>query len=403
MRLVFACFYGILFASLIGTTQTSADPDLGPQVTEIRIWEHPSYTRLVLELTAEVKPRILLISNPYRIVLDLPRTEFLVSMAQQEQVGVVKSFRFGLFKPEVSRLVIDLARPAVVARNFILMPSDQKPYRLVLDFRPVSNEEFTVAAVKTRVTEPSTDKGIENSPLHHEENVNEKFTIVVDAGHGGVDPGAIGRNGFYEKTVALAAAKELKKALEKFGSYRVVLTRDTDIYLPLKQRVAIARQVAGDLFVSIHADSIKNQDIRGGHVYTLSEKASDKAAQALAEKENQSDVIAGFDLEEHPADVSSILVSLAQRETNNSSAKAANSIVDEWKTRGLTLLRKPHRQAGFAVLKAPDIPSVLVELGFLSNKEEAYMLSNASTRLPLIKALAQSLHNYIQTTETPQK
>ena len=403
MRLVFACFYGILFASLIGTTQTSADPDLGPQVTEIRIWEHPSYTRLVLELTAEVKPRILLISNPYRIVLDLPQTEFLVSMAQQKQVGVVKSFRFGLFKPEVSRLVIDLARPAVVARNFILMPSDQKPYRLVLDFRPVSNEEFTVAAVKTRVTEPSTDTGIENSPLHHEENVNEKFTIVVDAGHGGVDPGAIGRNGFYEKTVALAAAKELKKALEKFDSYRVVLTRDTDIYLPLKQRVAIARQVAGDLFVSIHADSIKNQDIRGGHVYTLSEKASDKAAQALAEKENQSDVIAGFDLEEHPADVSSILVSLAQRETNNSSAKAANSIVDEWKTRGLTLLRKPHRQAGFAVLKAPDIPSVLVELGFLSNKEEAYMLSNASTRLPLIEALAQSLHNYIQTAETPQK
>ena len=350
MRLVFACFYGILFASLIGTTQTSADPDLGPQVTEIRIWEHPSYTRLVLELTAEVKPRILLISNPYRIVLDLPRTEFLVSMAQQEQVGVVKNFRFGLFKPEVSRLVIDLARPAVVARNFILMPSDQKPYRLVLDFRPVSNEEFTLAAVKTRVTESSTDKGIENSPLHYEENVNKKFTIVVDAGHGGVDPGAIGKNGFYEKTVALAAAKELKKALEKFGSYRVVLTRDTDIYLPLKQRVAIARQVAGDLFVSIHADSIKNQNIRGGHVYTLSEKASDKAAQALAEKENQSDVIAGFDLEKHPADVSSILVSLAQRETNNSSAKAANSIVDEWKTRGLTLLRKPHRQAGFPIL-----------------------------------------------------
>ena len=403
MRLVFACFHCILFISLIGTNQTSADSDPGTQVTEIRIWEHPSYTRLVLELTQEVKPSILLISNPYRIVVDLPRTEFLVSMAQQEQVGVVKSFRFGLFKPEVSRLVVDLASPAVVARNFLLMPSDQKPYRLVLDFRSVSNEEFTVAAVKTRTTESSADTGLEDTPLHYEENVDKQFTIVVDAGHGGVDPGAIGKNGFYEKTVALAAAKELKKALEKFGTYRVVLTRDTDVYLPLKQRVAIARQVAGDLFVSIHADSIKNQNIRGGHVYTLSEKASDKAAQALAEKENQSDVIAGFDLEEHPADVSSILVSLAQRETNNSSAKAANSIVDEWKTRGLTLLRKPHRQAGFAVLKAPDIPSVLVELGFLSNKEEAYMLSNASTRMPLIEALAQSLHNYIQTIEKPQR
>ncbi len=403
MRVVFAYFYSILFTSLFGTAQTSAEPDLGPQVTEIRIWEHPSYTRLVLEVTKEVKPEILLISNPYRIVLDLRQTEFLVSMARQEQVGVVKSFRFGLFKPEVSRLVIDLATPSVVARNFILTPSDEKPYRLVLDFRPASDEEFTAAAVKTRATKSAPDRTEESAPLPHKDDVDKKFTIVVDAGHGGVDPGAIGKNGFYEKTVALAAAKELKKALEKFGSYRVVLTRDTDIYLPLKQRVAIARQVAGDLFVSIHADSIKNQDIRGGHVYTLSEKASDKAAQALAEKENQSDVIAGFDLEEHPADVSSILVSLAQRETNNSSAKAANSIVDEWKTRGLTLLRKPHRQAGFAVLKAPDIPSVLVELGFLSNKEEAYMLSNASTRLPLIKALAQSLHNYIQTTEKPQK
>lgn len=403
MRLILACFYGMIFTSLIGTNQPSADPNLEPKVTEIRIWEHPNYTRLVLELTAEVKPRILLISNPYRIVLDLPQTEFLVSMAQQQQVGVVKNYRFGLFKPEVSRLVIDLATPAVVAKNFMLMPVDQKPHRLVLDFRPASDEEFTAAAVKTRKNEASieTEKAIEDTPLPYQENTDRKFTIVVDAGHGGVDPGAIGKNGFYEKTVALAAAKELKRALERFDSYRVVLTRDTDVYLPLKQRVAIARQVSGDLFISIHADSIKNQRIRGGHVYTLSEKASDKAAQALAEKENQSDVIAGFDLEKHPADVSSILLSLAQRETNNSSAKAANSIVDEWKTRGLTLLRKPHRQAGFAVLKAPDIPSVLVELGFLSNTEEASMLSNASTRLPLIKALAQSLHNYIQTVQGP--
>ena len=402
MRLALACFYGILCISLLGTTQPSANPDLPSKVTEIRIWEHPSYTRLVLELTSEVKPKILLISNPYRIVLDLPQTEFLVSMAQRQEVGVVKNYRFGLFEPGVSRLVIDLASPAVVARNFTLMPIDQKPHRLVLDFRPASDDEFAAAALATRATQSSPEKAFENTAVRYQENGDKEFTIVVDAGHGGVDPGAIGKNGFYEKTVALAAAKELKNALEAFDDYRVVLTRDTDVYLSLKQRVAIARQVAGDLFISIHADSIKNQDIRGGHVYTLSEKASDKAAQVLAEKENQSDVIAGFDLEEHPADVSSILVSLAQRETNNSSAKAANSIVDEWKSRGLTLLRKPHRQAGFAVLKAPDIPSVLVELGFLSNREEAYMLSHASTRIPLIEALAQSLHNYIQTVKRPQ-
>ena len=399
MRLALAYFFGILLANLLEIPQPSAESHIGPRVTEVRIWEHPGYTRLVLELTSDVKPSILLISNPYRIVLDLPKTEFLVPMEQQKKVGVIRNYRFGLFKPEVSRLVIDLATPAVVARNFILMPIDGKPYRLVLDFRPASEVEFTAAAVKTRAKETPLEKAIENTDLNYQENADKKYTIVVDAGHGGVDPGAIGKNGFYEKTVALAAAIELKGALEQFDNYRVVLTRSTDVYLPLKQRVAIARQVAADLFISIHADSIKNQNIRGGHVYTLSEKASDKAAQALAEKENQSDVIAGFDLEEHPADVSSILVSLAQRETNNSSARAANSIVDEWKARGLTLLRKPHRQAGFAVLKAPDIPSVLVELGFLSNREEAYMLSNAATRLPLIEALAQSLHDYIQSIE----
>ena len=284
-------------------------------------------------------------------------------------------------------------------RNFLLLPTELKPYRLVLDLRVVSETEFTAESAKVRVKKNSSREINTNSDIINHENPKDKFTIVLDAGHGGVDPGAIGRNGFYEKTVALAAAKELERALNGIGTYSVILTRNTDIYLSLRERIAFARQVEANLFISIHADSIKNRHTRGGHVYTLSENASDKEAAALAEKENQADVISGFDLEQHDADVSSILVDLAQRETNNSSARAANAIVKGWRSRGFRLLRNAHRQAGFVVLKAPDIPSVLVDLGFLSNPEEAAILSKRASRQPLIDALAQSIHNYIQSVE----
>ena len=373
------------------------------QVTEIRTWEHPDYTRLVLEVTSEVRPEIFLISNPYRIVLDLPAAEFLVPMEPRKGMGVIKNYRFGLFEPGTSRLVIDLTGPAIVKDSFILPPTEHKPHRLVLDLRTATKKEFLAKATGSQIKRTSVPETAENTGITNQDHHNHNFTIVLDAGHGGVDPGAIGKNGFYEKTVALAAAKELGQLLQVIGPYKVVLTRNTDIYLPLRQRVAVARRVKGDLFISIHADSIKNRNIRGSHVYTLSEQASDKEAEALAEKENKSDIIAGFDLEQHPADVSSILLSLAQRETNNSSARAANSIVKEWRSRGLKLLRKPHRQAGFAVLKAPDIPSVLVELGFLSNATEAAMLSSPASRKPLISALAQSIHNYIQIGEQSDK
>ena len=369
------------------------------KVTQIRAWEHPDYTRLVLELTSEAQADIILIANPYRIVVDLPEAEFLMPMETSKQVGVIQNYRFGLFAPGTSRLVIDLSNPAVVERNFLLLPTETQPHRLVFDLRPVTDKEFTAQSTQIRLKKNSSTETNTNLNIVDDENRKNKFTIVLDAGHGGVDPGAIGKNGFYEKTVALAAAKELERALTGIGPYRVVLTRNTDIYLSLRERVAFARRVKANLFISIHADSIKNRDIRGGHVYTLSEKASDKEAAALAEKENQADVIAGFDLEQHDSDVSSILVDLAQRETNNSSARAANTIVKEWKTRGFRLLRNTHRQAGFVVLKAPDIPSVLVELGFLSNPEEAAILSKSASRKPLIDALAQSIHNYIHSVE----
>ena len=185
--------------------------------------------------------------------------------------------------------------------------------------------------------------------------------------------------------------------INSIGNYRVLLTRRKDIFLPLRDRVAIGRASQADLFLSIHADSIGDGNIRGTHIYSLSETASDKEAEALAAKENKADIIAGINLAAHPPDVSSILLDLSQRETNNFSAKAGNIVIKELQHRGMVLLRKPHRQAGFAVLKAPDVPSLLIELGFLSNAGDVAQLSTAATRAPLLRALSYAIDKYFKT------
>ncbi len=214
--------------------------------------------------------------------------------------------------------------------------------------------------------------------------------IVLDPGHGGVDPGAIGVSGAYEKNITLAMAREVKAQLEKTGRYKVHLTRDRDVFIRLRDRIAIARQHGADLFVSLHADAVQNPQIRGLSVYTLSQNASDSEAQALAEKENKADLIAGIDLSHESADVANILIDLAQRETMNRSAVFAGGLVDEM-GRSTPLLGNTHRFAGFAVLKAPDVPSVLVELGYLSHKDEERQLRQADYRQKLAKSVVRSV------------
>ncbi len=217
--------------------------------------------------------------------------------------------------------------------------------------------------------------------------------IVIDPGHGGVDPGATGVSGIYEKHITLAMARELKVALEKNGRYRVYLTRDRDVFIRLRDRVAIARQYGADLFVSLHADAVQNPQIRGLSVYTLSQNASDSEAQALAEKENKADLIAGVDLSHETPDVAGILIDLAQRETMNRSAGFASELVDEV-GQEMDLLGNTHRFAGFAVLKAPDVPAVLVEMGYLSNEFEEKQLRQPQYRARLAKALAKAVERY---------
>ncbi len=217
--------------------------------------------------------------------------------------------------------------------------------------------------------------------------------IVIDPGHGGVDPGATGVSGTYEKHITLAMARELKTMLERNGRYRVHLTRDRDVFIRLRERIAIARAQGADLFVSLHADAVQNPQIRGLSVYTLSRNASDAEAQALAEKENKADLIAGIDLTHESADVAGILIDLAQRETMNRSAGFATELVDEV-GQEMDLLGNTHRFAGFAVLKAPDVPAVLVEMGYLSNESEEKMLRQPQYRARLAKSIAKAVERF---------
>ncbi|CAA7620645.1 N-acetylmuramoyl-L-alanine amidase [Candidatus Terasakiella magnetica] len=217
--------------------------------------------------------------------------------------------------------------------------------------------------------------------------------IVIDPGHGGVDPGATGVSGIYEKHITLSMARELKAALEKGGRYKVHLTRDRDVFIRLRDRVAIARQQGADLFISLHADAVQSPQIRGLSVYTLSQTASSSEAQTLAEKENKADLIAGIDLSHESADVAGILIDLAQRETMNRSAGFATEMVDEV-GQELDLLDNTHRFAGFAVLKAPDVPAVLVEMGYLSNEYEEKQLRQPVYRARLAKAISKAVERF---------
>jgi N-acetylmuramoyl-L-alanine amidase len=306
--------------------------------------------------------------------------------------------RHGNLEPGISRIVFDLNRPVSIQSAFTLPASGEKPPRLVIDFANASPSVFATTnnsvygnLSKDTVTTQTSARAPEiPAPAN-----TQKPLVIIDAGHGGVDPGAIG-DGIYERNITLALAKELKSQLERSGHYRVKLTRDTDTFIKLGNRVKFARQNGGDLFISLHADALDKPNVSGASVYTLSEKASDAQTAKLAARENKVDLIAGVDLETEDKEVADILMDLAMRETMNQSKFFANTIVQNFKNNGIKTLDTAHRSAGFAVLKAPDIPSVLVEAGFISNKKEAQLLNTPGHRQKIATALKDGIDAYFQ-------
>lgn len=359
-------------------------------VTAVRTGVHVGLTRLVLDLTNKVEFHAFTLANPYRVVVDLSPLEWKITTRDENFRGMISNLRFGHPDRKSSRMVVDARGPVQVKSAFLLPPQGNWGYRFVLDLAQVDEASFVNSIGASKSLSKKTENYTQSTPPRRS---GKNWVIVLDPGHGGADPGAIGVTGVYEKIVTLSAARDLSKILKKSGKYDVILTRNSDKFLRLRDRVSIARGAAADIFISLHADAIKKRNVRGASVYTLSEKASDAEAAALAAKENKADLIGGVQLDGKSEEVTNILIDLVQRETMNLSAGFANVVLPELGKRVRTL-RNGRRFAGFAVLKAPDIPSVLVEMGYLSNSHDERLLSSSKGRRPIIEALARAIERF---------
>lgn len=364
------------------------------QVDKVRMGQQKDATRLVLESKYQtVKPiKTFSLVSPPRFVLDFPETKFKTDVVHLKtpKGGIIKGVRQGLFKPGVTRMVIDLEKPAKPS-VFALKKSGSKGHRLVVDLSPASSKEIAsqqklqkrMAAVKAKAPEVVTfDKKTED------------IIVVIDAGHGGVDPGAIGKYKTYEKHITLAVAKKVAAEINKKKGYKAYLTRSKDIFVPLSERVKMAQRRRADVFVSVHADAHKNRKVRGGSVYVLSDKSSDREASRLARNANRGDLIAGIRMNNEPSYVQKILIDLTQRETMNKSALLAKEVLDQMKG-AVKVRKKKVAFAGFRVLKAPEIPSILVEMSYLSNPTEEKQLRSKKHQQRLAKAIASGVENYV--------
>jgi N-acetylmuramoyl-L-alanine amidase len=371
-------FLVVIFLLMMGATAALA----APEVRDMRIGAHPGKTRFVLDLSEPIPYRAFTLADPFRVVVDLPEVEWLAGdLPAGISTGAVQAMRFGRFEPGTMRIVLDVKHPVVIEKVYVLSPRDGKAHRFVLDLR---------ATLKPR------RKPINTLPM-----------IVIDAGHGGVDPGAISVTGYKEKQLTLDYARALRDALLATRRYRVTVTRADDRFIKvtvtraddrfikLRDRMGVAQRAGGDLFISLHANTHKSRKIRGASVYTVSEKASDAEAARVAETENAADAIAGVNLSQHPDDVRDILLDLTWRETKNLSKQFADTIIREVGTVN-KLLPNSHRFAGFAVLKSPSVPSVLLEVGYMSNPKEARMLQTKSHRNKVVGAMVRAIDRYFE-------
>lgn len=374
-------------------------------VSDIRVGVHPNKTRFVLDLSEAIEYRVFTLANPFRVVIDLPEISWRIkSRTLPHKAGLIDGLRFGAFRAGISRVVLDLKGPIRVKSSFIIPPAGAKPHRFVLDLVATEPDAFITglrAPPKFILArKPAAEEGgVKFIPGHKpKRSAVKKHVITIDPGHGGIDPGATGKTGVLEKNITLSAARDFKRILEGSGRYKVFLTRRRDTFIRLRDRIAIARDRGAELFISIHADTIPRRKIRGLSVYTLSEKASDQEAADLAEKENKSDLIAGIDLTDESKVVTNILIDLAQRESMNESSRFAGYLVNELR-KVTRLLSNAHRFAGFAVLKAPDVPSILMELGFLSNIDDERNLKDKRYRRKLGVAILNSVDEFFSRVE----
>jgi N-acetylmuramoyl-L-alanine amidase len=356
----------------------AAQTDGAAGVLKVRLGGDAQQTRIVVELDHSVSGRLLKSEDPRRVVVSLPQVAAAGGM-QGQGAGLVKSWAIDETAGG-AQVKLELVRAAVVKRRFLLAPGDGvSVYRYVID---LAEAGATLAPAKAAA--PRIEKV--KAPLQPVRPA--KKVVVIDAGHGGKDPGAQGADN-REKDLTLAAARALRDQLEKSGRYKVVLTRDTDVFIPLERRVQIARRANADLFISLHADSGASASLRGATVYTLSEKGADRAARQAFDRGGFIDVsLPGSD-----EAVNRILLDLTQRGTVNRSASFAEVLLQRVGDR-TQLLQRSHRDAGYMVLLAPDVPAVLMEMGFITNSEDERLLADPSRRRNLMEGVAEAIDDY---------
>ncbi len=361
---------GLLLATLLLQPAGAVD------VRAIRLWAGPDSTRVVVDLSGTAQHSLLLLHNPERVVLDVSGAHLAKSLRRAPPgTGDIRDVRMSHSPAGNFRLVLDLARP-IQAKSFLSKPNAHYGYRLVVDLGGAAHRVDKPVAVKRA---PSDARDL---------------IIAVDAGHGGEDPGAIGKNGTREKDVVLAIARELAAKINAEAGMKAVLTRGGDYFVPLRDRMRRARAQQADLFVSIHADSIRDRSIDGSSVYILSQRgATDEASRWLAERENASDLIGGVSLDDKGDVLASVLLDLSQSASLNASQVAAERVLHELTLAG-EVRKHEVQQARFVVLKSPDIPSMLVETAYISNPQEELRLRTAAHQAKLAAAIHQGVHDY---------
>jgi N-acetylmuramoyl-L-alanine amidase len=372
------------FLALATSGYSSAAGDV--TVTGARFGGTEDRTRFVADVSRVFNFTAVTLANPHRVIIELGDARFKLSDNAGKNVrGLVKKFTYGIVSNGQSRFILETDGAVRIDKSFMINPKGKQPARIVLDLVRDENAIQQVAA-------PVEPEQPAQNPISSK--LTRKATVVIDAGHGGADPGAVNARKVLEKDIVLSFAKVFRDALKQDPGINVIMTRDSDVFLPLRERVEIAQKHDADLFIAIHADIVRGRTARGTTLYTLSETASDAEAAELARKENMSDLVAGVDLPSENEAVSDVLIELLQRESKHLSMVFAKKSAE--RLSGVTMLTgKPIRSAGFVVLKAPDVPSVLVELGFLSSREDEKLLISPEWQSKTAKALAEAVQLYL--------
>lgn len=430
----------LMLVCLLSAFSAQASAKDIPEIYATSISADETRTRFTAHLNFAVGYNVYVLTQPYRVVVDVPDAVFNLPPGEgNDGKGLISGFRFGQIDSGRSRIVMDVTGPVLIRKSFALRAKPGRPARLVVDLVKTDTATFrkihqvdqvaNLVAKEQARSDKNTDKLIprelppisaqnsskdsiaaliskktrniaNNKKKSTKKNVpgkktSGKFTVVIDPGHGGIDSGASTKTGIHEKDVVLSFSLKLKKYLEQTGRYKVILTRSDDSFIALRKRVKIAHSAEADLFLAIHADAIRYRKVRGTTFYTLSDKASDKEAAELAARENRSDIIGGVNLGGESKEVTNILIDLAQRETKNHSVYFARKAIHHLK-RVTRMANHPLRAAGFVVLKAPDVPSVLIELGYLSNRQDAKLLNSSSWQRKTSRALVKAIDSFFR-------